>query len=35
MALVAGASYLITSAVSLPAVFLLAPVLNHPDHISS
>lgn len=32
-ALVAGALYLITFASSIPAVFLLGPVLNNPDYI--
>jgi hypothetical protein len=32
-ALVAGLFYLITFAASIPAVFLLAPVLNHPGYI--
>jgi hypothetical protein len=34
-ALVAGTFYLITFAASIPAVFLLAPVLNHADYIVS
>jgi hypothetical protein len=34
-ALVAGLFYLITFAASIPAVFLLAPVLNHADYIVS
>jgi hypothetical protein len=34
-ALVAGWFYLITFAASIPAVFLLAPVLNHADYIVS
>jgi Domain of unknown function (DUF4386) len=34
-ALVAGLFYLITFAASIPAVFLLAPVLNHPAYIVS
>ena len=34
-ALVAGLFYLITFAASIPAVFLLAPVLNHPGYIVS
>ncbi len=34
-ALVAGLFYLITFAAAIPAVFLLAPVLNHPDYIVS
>jgi hypothetical protein len=34
-ALVAGALYLITFASSIPAVFLLSPVLNNPDYIVS
>jgi hypothetical protein len=32
-ALAAGTFYLITFAASIPAVFLLAPVLDHPDYI--
>ena len=32
-ALVAGVFYLITFAASIPAVFLLGPVLNHADYI--
>ena len=34
-AFVAGLFYLITFAASIPAVFLLAPVLNHADYIVS
>jgi hypothetical protein len=34
-ALVAGAFYVITFAASIPALFLLAPVLNNPDYIIS
>jgi hypothetical protein len=34
-ALVAGVFYLITFAASIPAVFLLAPVLDNADHIVS
>ena len=34
-ALVAGAFYLITFISSIPAVFLLAPVLHHSDYIVS
>ncbi len=34
-ALVAGLFYLITFAASIPAVFLLAPVLNHAGYIAS
>lgn len=34
-ALVAGACYLITFAASIPAVFLLSPVLHNPDYIVS
>jgi hypothetical protein len=34
-ALVAGLFYLITFAASIPAVFLLAPVLNNTGHIVS
>jgi hypothetical protein len=34
-ALVAGLFYLITLAASIPAVFLLAPVLNHVGYIVS
>ena len=34
-ALVAGLFYLITFAAAIPAVFLLAPVLNHADYIVS
>jgi hypothetical protein len=33
-ALVAGLFYLITFAASIPAVFLLAPVLNHAGYIA-
>jgi hypothetical protein len=33
--LVAGAFYLITFAASIPALFLLGPVLNNPDYIVS
>jgi hypothetical protein len=33
--LVAGAFYLITFAASIPALFLLSPVLNNPDYIVS
>jgi hypothetical protein len=35
IALVAGSFYLITFAASIPAVFLLAPVLNNADYIVS
>ena len=34
-AFVAGAFYVITFAASIPALFLLAPVLNNPDYIIS
>jgi hypothetical protein len=34
-ALVAGVLYLITFVASIPAVFLLAPVLNNPDYVLS
>jgi hypothetical protein len=34
-ALVGGAFYVITFAASIPALLLLAPVLNHPDYIAS
>ncbi|HEY2957655.1 MAG TPA: DUF4386 domain-containing protein [Actinomycetota bacterium] len=34
-ALVAGLFYLITFAASIPAVFLLAPVLNNADYVTS
>ena len=34
-ALVAGLFYLITFAASIPALFLLAPVLNHVGYIVS
>jgi hypothetical protein len=34
-ALVGGAFYVITFAASIPALFLLAPVLNNPDYIIS
>lgn len=34
-ALVAGAFYLITFITSIPAVFLLSPVLNNPEYIVS
>ena len=33
-ALVGGAFYVITFAASIPALLLLAPVLNHPDYIA-
>ena len=35
IALVAGLFYLITFAASIPAVFLLAPVLDHPGYIAA
>jgi hypothetical protein len=34
-ALVGGAFYVMTFAASIPALLLLAPVLNHPDYIAS
>jgi hypothetical protein len=34
-ALIAGVFYLVTFASSIPAVFLLEPVLNHPDYVVS
>ena len=34
-ALIGGAFYVITFAASIPALLLLAPVLNHPDYIAS